>query len=65
MAAPKRPTHSVIHSSLYFRVNGKLQELAVGTQLTLDDKQAARMVAKGFIKSLKDAKQIDLNPADG
>lgn len=61
MAAPKRPTHVVTHPSLYLRVNGKLQEQEVGSQLTLDDKTAAGMVAKGFIKSLKEAKQVDLD----
>ena len=61
MAAPKRPTHVVTHPSLYLRVNGKLQEMDVGAQLTLDDKQAAGMVEKNFIKSLKEAKQVDLD----
>ena len=60
MAAPKRPTHVVTHPSLYLRVNGKMQEMKVGAQLTLDAKQAAGMVKKGFIKSLKEAKTVDI-----
>lgn len=64
MAAPKRPTHVVTHPSLYLRVNGKLQEMEVGAQLTLDSNQAAGMVKKGFIKSLKEAKQVDIGQAE-
>ena len=61
MAAPKRPTHVVSHPSLYLRVNGRLQEMAVGAQLTLSDGQAEGMVKKKFIKSLKEAKSVDVD----
>ncbi len=60
MTAPKRPTHVVTHvvthSSLYLRVNGKLQPMAVGTQLTLEAKVGKRLVDKGFVEDLKEAK---------
>lgn len=57
MAAPKRPTHIVTNPSCYLRVNGKLQELEVGTQLTLDAKVGKRLVEKGFAEDLKEAKK--------
>ena len=60
MAAPKRPTHTVTHKSLYLRVDGKLQEMAVGTQLTLDGKTAKGLVKKGFVANLKEAKTADV-----
>ena len=53
------PTHEVIHPSLYFRVEGKLQEVEVGTQLTLDKKKGKDLVKRGFVKSLKAAKILD------
>lgn len=65
MAAPKRPTHVVTHSSLYLRVNGKLQEMEEGAQLTLDDKQASGMVKKGFIRSLREVKAVELDAGSG
>lgn len=61
MAAPKRETHVVTHPSLYLRVNGKLQEMEVGSKLTLSDKQAEGMVKKKFIKSLKEAKSVEVD----
>lgn len=60
MAAPKRPTHVVIHPSLYLRVNGQIQQMEKGAHLTLDGKTAERLVAKGFVASIKDAPQVDL-----
>lgn len=51
-------THIVVHKSLYMRVDGKLQELAEGTQLSLSDKAAKNMVKRGFIKTMKAAKSV-------
>lgn len=58
--AKSKPTHVVTHPSLYLRVEGKMQGVAEGTQLTLTDKVAAGMVKRGFVKSLKDAKVVDV-----
>ena len=56
--ATKKPTHEVIHPSLYFRIDGKLQEVEVGTQLVLDAKKGADLVKRGYVKSLKAVKVI-------
>jgi hypothetical protein len=61
MAAPKRPTHVVESKSLYMRVNGKMTKLEKGSQLTIDDATAKKMVEKGMIKSLKEAKVIEVD----
>lgn len=40
MAAPKRPTHIVVHKRLYMAVQGKMEHIPEGRQLTLTEKQA-------------------------
>jgi len=62
MAAPKRPTHVVVKSGLYYTPSEG--EMAVGTQMVLNDKQAEKLVERGFIKSIKDAKIVAAPDAD-
>jgi hypothetical protein len=45
-----KATHVVCHKSLYLRVNGKMQEMKEGEELTLSKDQAEKLVAKGFVK---------------
>lgn len=56
MAAPKRATHVVSHKRLYLMVDGKLQHVEQGSQLTLD--KADKLGDK--VKSLKAAEVVDL-----
>lgn len=59
MAAPKRPTHVVVHKRLYMAGGkGELTHFPAGTQLTLSDKQAQKMGKR--VKSMKDADTVDL-----
>lgn len=60
MSMPKKPTHVVIHPSFYLRVNGKLQEMEVGTTMSLSKEAGESMVKKGFVKNLKDAKTVEV-----
>ncbi len=62
MAAPKRPTHRVVKSGLYF--SPKNGELAVGDHLTLTDKQAEKLEKRGMVEPLKDVKTVDASEAD-
>ena len=58
MAAPKRPTHVVEHGRLYIAVDGKIQHVEKGTQLTLNEKQAKGLGPR--VRSLKDVGSLDL-----
>ena len=58
----KQPTHRVIKSGLYF--SPKEGEIAVDAQLTLTEKQAEKLMARGFIKSLKDVETVDVSDAE-
>lgn len=63
MAAPKRPTHVVVHKRLYMKgEKGKLVHFPAGTQLTLSDEQAKKMGK--MVKSLKDGETVDLTSED-
>ena len=62
MAAPKRPTHVVVKSGLYYTPSEG--EMKVGTQMVLTDKQAEKLVKRGFIESLKKTKIVDASEAD-
>jgi len=62
MAAPKRATHQVVKSGLYFTSGEK--EMEVGTQLTLTKTQAGKLEARGFVKPIKDMKSVDVSDAD-
>ena len=66
MAAPKRPTHVVIQSGLYFGIDpdtGRPKELEVDSQLTLNKSQAEKLMKRGMVKSLKDAEAVDVSEA--
>ena len=62
MAAPKRATHTVVKSGLYYTPSEG--ELEVGTQMTLTTKQAEKLVKRGFVKPIKDVKTVDVSDAD-
>jgi predicted transcriptional regulator len=49
----------VQHKSLYLRVEGKLQEMPVGTKVKLEPKQAEKMLAKGMIFDPKEVKTVE------
>lgn len=59
MAAPKRPTHIVNHGRLYLSVNGKLEHIKKGSQLTLTEKQAKGLGVR--VTSLSGKPSIELN----
>lgn len=62
MAAPKKATHIVVHKKLYLAVEGKLQHVKAGSELTLDAKTAKQLGTK--IKKLGEEKAIDLTKDD-
>ena len=49
-------THKVVHPKLFLAVEGKLQKIEVGTQLTLSDKQVKVLGAK--VAPIKEPKTI-------
>lgn len=56
MAAPKKPTHVVIHDSLYLAgKNGKPELNPKGKALTLSAKQAEKMIERGMVAPIKEA----------
>ena len=62
MAAPKRATHTVVKSGLYYTPSEG--EMEVGTQMVLTDKQAKKLVKRGFIKPLGKTKTVDAAEAE-
>jgi hypothetical protein len=60
--AKSKATHEVIHASLYLMIDGKLQQVPIGTLLPLSGKKAADLEKRGFVKKLGSPKQVD--PAD-
>ena len=51
----------VKHDSLYMRGDkGKLEKMVKGTELTLENDRAKKMVKQGMILSLKDAAKVDI-----
>ena len=62
--ATKKPTHEVIHPSWYARIDGKLQQIEVGTLLALDAKKGKDLVKRGYVKLIKAVKTIDPSKAD-
>ena len=54
----KKPTHEIIRPGIYRRFGGKLQQLKVGTQLTLSTDAGERMVKRGFAKSIESTPEI-------
>ena len=58
MAKQKDATHVVVHKKLYLAVEGKLQHMKAGTELTLDDKTAEQLGGK--IKKIGEGDHIDL-----
>ena len=58
MAAPKRPTHVVVHKKLYLMAEGKLQHIKAGSELVLDEKTAKELGKK--IKKMGEEETIDL-----
>lgn len=59
MAAPKRPTHELLHARYYTRVEDKIVHVPQGTQLTLTPEQADKMGK--MVKSLSNTKSLDLS----
>lgn len=62
MAAPKRPTHVVVHPKLYMAPNGKLEHIKAGTELVLDKKIAEKLGDK--VKAIGEEKAIDMTDKD-
>lgn len=64
--AIKKATHIVIHSKLNLAVGGKMQRMAVGDPITLDNKVGDRLIEKGFIKKIGEKATVEIgnNPAD-
>ena len=58
MAAPKRPTHEVVHPNLNLMVEGKLQRVPVGSPLILSEEQAKRLGGK--VKDLRKKPPLDV-----
>lgn len=45
-------THRVIHPSLYLRVNGQLQQVEIGHELTLSKEKGEQMVERKFAEAI-------------
>lgn len=58
MAAPKRPTHEVVHGKLYMAVDGVLQHVKKGTPLVLTEDQVKSLGKK--VKVLGEEETVDL-----
>lgn len=58
MAAPKRPTHEVVHPKLYMAVGGVLQHVEKGTPLVLSPEQVKSLGKK--VKVLGEKETVDL-----
>ncbi len=58
MAKNGKATHVVTHDSWYLRVEGKMQEVKRGTELTLTKKQAEKAIDHGFIAEISDAEPL-------
>lgn len=56
MAIEKKPTHVVIRKGLYMRVDGKLQAVKEGSQISLG-KNADLMVKRKFVKPIIEEKE--------
>lgn len=68
MAAPKRATHVVVHPKLCLAVEGKVQRVPKGTQLTIDKEnlsQYKNLIATGKIKDLSEVKTIAMSGDPG
>ena len=50
-----KATHVVTHPSLYLSVKGKLQQIDIGTHITLSKAQGELMVANGKVKPIGEA----------
>lgn len=65
MAAPKRPTHTIVQKNVYL-TNGekgsRLQEQEVGKPVVLSDEQALKLGAK--VKPMTDSKTLDLTKGE-
>lgn len=48
----EKPTHIVIRGGFYRRFGGKLQSLPVGTEISLSDQAAHRLVKNGTVKAI-------------
>ena len=57
MGAPKKATHVVVHKKLYFRVEGKLQKMPVGSEIVLSDNEGND---KTKFRKIGDQKAVDL-----
>ena len=62
MPAPKKATHVVAHPKLFMAVDGKLQHVPKGTEITLTSTQAKGLVAKGRVLVVGEKKSVDLTP---
>lgn len=69
--AEKTVKRIVTHPKFYFAVGGKLQKIAVGTEITLSEKEAERLKKKvadpSKVKLLEDGKLVEKgasSPAD-
>lgn len=47
-----KPTYVVIRGGFYRRFGGKLQSLPVGTEISLSDQVAQRLVKNGTVKAI-------------
>lgn len=51
----------VAHPNLFLRVNGKLQRMKVGTQVTLDKEVAERASVKNKFKDVSETEEVALD----
>lgn len=59
--ATRKQTYTVVHSSLYFRIAGKMQELEAGSQIELEPARAKKMLAKGWVVDPTATKTVALD----
>lgn len=65
MAAPKRPTHTIVNRNVYMgngKKGSKLQEMPVGKPMVLTDEQAEKLGSK--VKPITDSKTLDLTKGE-
>ena len=62
MANTKKATHVVTHPRLYLAVNGKLQHVEQGHEVTLSAAQAKSLGSK--VEAIKERKRLDLTAGD-
>lgn len=60
-----KATHVVVHKKLYLAVDGKLEKIPCGTEVTFTAKQAEKLLAAGKIAKIGEQSSVDLTKIPG